>query len=178
MNKTYQELCDEVVMLRTGIQQLTTALGNNEWADLLTTDGDLGALESEILRLLEEGQAKDGEISTASQAVETARQAGQRLESQLQESQAMLEEALALGEEASSRCRELEESRPKEIADAVMRARRDWAAQADPEHLRERDARVAAEALREASDEFELHERERQVLKWKAEKIAAGGQLS
>lgn len=39
-------------------------------------------------------------------------------------------------------------------------------------------ARWQAEALREASDEFEFHERARQVLKWKADKIEAGGQLS
>ena len=178
MNKTHDELCQENQMLRDGIRQMSEALAGGAWADLLTTDNDLGALESQILGLLEEGHAKNANIQAATAALETAREQGQRLANRLQETSDMLEEALTLGEESASRRRELEESRPKEIADAVMRARRDWAAQADPEYLRERDARMKAEALREASDEFEFHERARQVLKWKADKIEAGGQLS
>ena len=143
MNKTHDELCQENQMLRDGIRQMTTALANREWADLLTTDGDLGELEIAILQVIEEGQTKDARIQTATLAVEKARTQGQRLAQRLQETSDMLQQSLALGEEASSRCRELKESRPKEIADAVMRARREWAAQADPDYLRERDARVS-----------------------------------
>jgi len=91
------------------------------------------------------------QLEDANQVVAMARDQGKRLEAQLRDNQAMLGEALALGEEASNRYQELKASRPVEIQQAVMRARREWAAQADPEHLRERDARVAAEALEEAA---------------------------
>lgn len=54
MNKTYQELCDENQRLRDGIRSMATALKSGEWADMLTLDPDLGALESAIGRLVED----------------------------------------------------------------------------------------------------------------------------
>lgn len=54
MNKTYQELCDENQQLREGIRSMAIALEGGEWADMLTFDPDLGALESAIGRLVED----------------------------------------------------------------------------------------------------------------------------
>lgn len=39
--------------LRVAVRQMTLALQNREWADLLSTDADVTALESEIRELLE-----------------------------------------------------------------------------------------------------------------------------
>ena len=108
MNKTYDELCQENQMLREGIRQMTTALANRGWADLLTTDGDLGELEIATLQLIQEGQTKDARVQAATLAVEKARTQGQRLAQRLQETSDMLSEALTLGEEASNRCQELQ----------------------------------------------------------------------
>lgn len=63
MNKTYQELCDENQLLRAGIRQLTTVLDNCEWCDLLTTDPDLGALESAIAALIDSERAKQAQLN-------------------------------------------------------------------------------------------------------------------
>lgn len=57
MNKTHDELCQEVEMLRTGIRQMSTLLVNREWADQFNTDPDLVELEIAILRLTEEHNA-------------------------------------------------------------------------------------------------------------------------
>lgn len=129
MNKTHDELCQEVAMLRTGIRQMSEALAGGAWADLLTTDTDLGALESQILGLIEGDQEKEAQIQTARSAVVKANEQGRRLAHRLQEASDMLTEALALGEDSAERYRALKESRPTEIADAVMRARREWAEQ-------------------------------------------------
>jgi hypothetical protein len=40
--------------LRAGVRQLTLALREREWADLLTTDSDLAALDEEVRKLLGE----------------------------------------------------------------------------------------------------------------------------
>ncbi|WP_046079967.1 hypothetical protein [Halomonas sp. HG01] len=54
MNKTHEELCEEVQQLRQGIRQLAANLSNGEWADLLTADQDLGDLEDAARSLTEQ----------------------------------------------------------------------------------------------------------------------------
>ncbi|WP_342595507.1 hypothetical protein AAGT95_03080 [Salinicola lusitanus] len=92
------------------------------------------------------------EVTMLRDQLERSQEQGRRLTHRLQETSDMLTEALALGEDSAERYHALKESRPTEIADAVMRARRDWATQADPDYLRERDTRVAAAAMRQVAD--------------------------
>lgn len=57
MNKSHEELCEEVQQLRQGIRQMATALEGGEWADLLTADQDLGDLEDAVRSLVEKNNA-------------------------------------------------------------------------------------------------------------------------
>jgi hypothetical protein len=59
--------------LRAGVRQLTLALREREWADLLTTDSDLAALEEEVRKLL--GERHEGPVGhPAAQAVEVRKE--------------------------------------------------------------------------------------------------------
>lgn len=128
MNKSHDELCQELERIHGDIRLMTQCVRDGHWPELcmMSSDTELDALGDAVnsMRIRYEN-----DLITAKNIVETANEQGRRLAQRLQETSDMLTEALALGEDSSERYRALKESRPEEIADAVMRARREWAAQ-------------------------------------------------
>ncbi|WP_280570662.1 hypothetical protein [Chromohalobacter sp. 296-RDG] len=109
MNKTYQELCDENQRLRDGIRSMATALEGGEWKDTVFIDPDLHKLEVAIFFSRTD---RDDALGVAIKA---------------------LNAALLVRNGRARRDAECREKAIQMRDEAVMRARRDWAAQASPE---------------------------------------------
>ncbi|WP_322528526.1 hypothetical protein R5R73_01190 [Salinicola sp. LHM] len=135
MNKTHDELCQENQMLRDGIRQMVTITNRYERVEQFSSDHDLWELESSISRRLDEMRVIN------EMAQDRAAMVG------------LIAEALGVSEEPHQgrdmRILEAAQQRTEYLQTTIQRMRREWAAQADPDYLRER----AAEAWKDAADE-------------------------